>query len=231
LLLWPRIWAEQKPAARSGCAEKRSLVIGRPFFYNRLRAELQQPESPTIFKAFSYRAFLFRAALLYLGVSLPAAAFDSDTYDDPQPVKGYQEGPAWTESQTELPPFPPSGDLVELPEQPLNAALTVLVDIGQVHIGEDGVVRYTLVLRSASGAENVFFEGIRCSTLEWKTFAYGSQGHWRPMDSGWRPLENKGAGRYRYILYQHYLCEPGGLRLQLPDIKQRLRYGPEFDDE
>ena len=80
-------------------------------------------------------------------------------------------------------------------------------------LGEDGVVRYVMVLRSPRGSENTFFEGIRCSTREWRSYAFGSSdGVWKSMvDQPWAPIADLGVQRYRERLYRYYFCrKPDG---------------------
>lgn len=109
----------------------------------------------------------------------------------------------------------------------------MLVDLDQVTVGEeDRVVRYVLVLRSRSGAQNVFYEGMRCPTREYRTYAYGMQGKWRERDADWIQIDQGVMGRYREFLHDRLLCEPGGRYLPEEEIRQRLRYGRsdvEFD--
>ena len=49
----------------------------------------------------------------------------------------------------------------------------VAVDATSIDIGQDGVIRYVMVARSRSGAENISFEGIRCETRQRKNYAIG----------------------------------------------------------
>jgi CNP1-like family len=62
------------------------------------------------------------------------------------------------------------------------------VDPASVSVGTDRIVRYVLVARSPSGAENVTFEGIRCPG-EYRVYAVGrSDGSWAGRPSEWRPI-------------------------------------------
>ena len=66
-----------------------------------------------------------------------------------------------------MPAYPQVAALLRFPtDRPMPA---VLIDQRTQAIGEDGVVRYVLVVRSASGAESVSFEGLRCATGERRT--------------------------------------------------------------
>lgn len=77
--------------------------------------------------------------------------------------------------------------------------------------GEDGVVRYTLVIRTAGGAENINFEGMRCATGERKLYAFGRpDGQWsRNQAARWMPIDARSASSYQKELFFHYLCAVG----------------------
>ena len=69
--------------------------------------------------------------------------------------------------------------------------------------GKDGVVRYVLVARSPDGASNVSYEGIRCSTGQYRIFAVGGPGRsWGGRASEWRAL----GARWHRALYREYFC-------------------------
>jgi hypothetical protein len=94
------------------------------------------------------------------------------------------------------------------------------------------VVRYTLVIRTAGGATNVSFEGIRCGERQQKYYATGrSNGTWeRARKPQWRRIENKDINRHHLALYQDYLCS--GARLMntassVKEVLQRLRHSPQ----
>jgi CNP1-like family protein len=81
------------------------------------------------------------------------------------------------------------------------------VDWGSVSIGQDRIVRYVLVARSASGAENVSFEGIRCQG-EYRVYAVGGPGGgWAGQPSEWRPIP-RNVNSSQAALAKQYFC-PG----------------------
>jgi hypothetical protein len=62
------------------------------------------------------------------------------------------------------------------------------VDPESVSVGADRIVRYALVGRSPSGAENVTYEGLRCPD-EYRVYAVGRpDGSWAGRPSEWRPI-------------------------------------------
>ncbi len=80
----------------------------------------------------------------------------------------------WKESRIEVPPPPEDKDLLEIPVDVLSEEFTLYIDQRNLNVGEDNVVRYWLVLRTGRGANNVFYEGLRCRQREYKTYAYAS---------------------------------------------------------
>ncbi|RZJ00750.1 MAG: hypothetical protein EOP39_23945 [Rubrivivax sp.] len=83
------------------------------------------------------------------------------------------------------------------------------IDPETLTVGEDWVVRYVMVARSASGAQNVFYEGIRCQSAEVKTYARwdNNRSAWNtPSNAEWKPLSLGGATRPATILAMEGLC-------------------------
>lgn len=83
------------------------------------------------------------------------------------------------------------------------------VDEGSVSVGADGVVRFTLVVRTPGGAENVSFEGIRCATGERRLYASGrADGEWVvARNSVWQPIADNTYNRPRAALAWDYFCD------------------------
>ena len=92
-------------------------------------------------------------------------------------------------------------------------------------IGGDGVTRYTMVVRSSSGAETATFEGIRCQSAEWKMYATASRsGQWIPVRaSAWRLIEESNLNRARAALAKEYICDNGIQVRSVPEILTKLR--------
>jgi CNP1-like family len=76
-------------------------------------------------------------------------------------------------------------------------------------VGKDGVVRYVLVARSAQGAQSVSFEGIRCSTSEFRIYATGGDDGWLRSSSPWRPIAPRAVQRWHNALRDEYFCPFG----------------------
>ena len=169
-------------------------------------------------------------ALLLSWLSVAQAAMpDWDTADSPS-RSNYAEDTPWAEHGVGLPAYPEAGHLVKVPVQIADSNLEMFIDERSLTVGDDGVVRYVLVLRAPSGAENVFFEGLRCATHELRSYAYGtSRATWQSVDTAWTRIQSTGMGRYREQLYQYYLCQPARGILPRQEMLQRMRYGVRRD--
>jgi len=111
----------------------------------------------------------------------------------------------WEARKTLLPPYPKDGAL-----SPLYvggpATFSYFVDRAAVKVGDDGVVRYTLIARSASGASNVSYEGIRCGAYERRVYAYGTPAGWSQAgNSKWLPI-NRLASEPQTALADDIFC-------------------------
>ncbi|WP_206951098.1 CNP1-like family protein [Trinickia acidisoli] len=115
----------------------------------------------------------------------------------------------WTENKVEtLPSLPSERDLIAF-DVSQNTPLHFAVDAKSVSVGSDGVVRYTVVITSPSGAHNVNYEGIRCDTYEWRLYAGLNADHdgWdRTVSNDWARIENGDLNAYHASLYQDYFC-------------------------
>jgi hypothetical protein len=97
--------------------------------------------------------------------------------------------PEWAETQV---PPPPAFDIKKLVAIDVpGSSLAYGVDPASIQISKkDGIVRYVMVATSTSGARNVMYEGLRCSTGEFKTYSrYSPEGEWKPVtDAQWRSV-------------------------------------------
>jgi hypothetical protein len=146
--------------------------------------------------------------LCLLSMVAPAAAFfgpkKSSDYE-------YENEKPWVEIQAQLPSYPKSENLLEFDAGPASTNLH-FVDGSSISVGEDGVVRYSLVVKSPAGAMNVSYEGIRCQTNERKVYAYGraKDESWAPTRMGkWTDLENIKQNYAQRALYRYFFCPLG----------------------
>ncbi|WP_415248046.1 CNP1-like family protein [Thauera sp.] len=133
----------------------------------------------------------------------------------------FEEDPDWKESEVTMPP--PVDDARLRPFFVSSASPnSFFVDEGSLSVGEDRVVRYTLVVRTPGGAENITYEGLRCATGERRIYASGRRnGEWTPMKkSDWQPINDNAYNRPRAALaYDHFCDGPAAPR----DLEHALR--------
>ncbi|MCX7179343.1 MAG: CNP1-like family protein [Proteobacteria bacterium] len=121
-----------------------------------------------------------------------------------------------TEREQPLPAFPRQESLLEFYVSELTAN-HFFVDPLSIGVEQEGIVLYTIVVKTAGGATNINFEGINCSTGQLRIFATGrNDGLWsRARISEWQPIENKLVNRHHAALKHDYFC-PGGRPLVDP---------------
>lgn len=163
---------------------------------------------------------LFACAFILAGVAAPTAAWGlSDSEFDEQKKP-------WAEIEAQLPPYPRDETLLRF-EAGAATANRFYIDAPSLSVGEDGVVRYTMLIRAAGGATNVSFEGIRCETREQKLYAVArSDGRWtRARDPAWRHIEYRELNRHHGVLFADFFCEVArqGKPLPAKDILAALR--------
>lgn len=140
----------------------------------------------------------------------------------------------WQEVQAQLPAYPRAENLVPF-EVSAASRNRYYIDDVSLSVGEDGVVRYTVVVRTPGGAENVSFEGMRCENGERKLYAFGRPdgkggGDWsRNRRARWEPIQARQATSYHRALFYHYLCTVEG-KGDLAAIRRYLRQGGLYRD-
>ncbi|MGD2073354.1 MAG: CNP1-like family protein [Gammaproteobacteria bacterium] len=165
------------------------------------------------------RSSLIPAAFAMLACWHAAFGFDEDVYGEGDWAK-YKEGPAWEEQDVVLPPYPDEDNLIRVELSLNDFPFTFWIDGSSLQVGDDRVVRYTGILRSTTGVDNVFYEGVRCSKKEYQRYAYASGGSFKRLEnSAWRSVRSFGADRYRSVLMQEFLCPLPGYNRE----KQILR--------
>jgi hypothetical protein len=148
-------------------------------------------------------AFLGVGALAFVGLSGSAGAQSN------LPVPRYDEGAA-VEAEVVLPAYPQPGDLIRFPTSWTTHEISV--DRRSLVSEPDGLVRYTLVVRSSGGAENVSHEGLRCYSGERRVYAWGRRevggGTWAPArNANWAPINDRGINRYYYEFWRDVFCD------------------------
>ena len=136
---------------------------------------------------------------------------------------------SWKEIQAQIPPYPKPENLVQLKAGNVTSH-RFYVDASSVSLGEDGVMRYTVVVKTTGGATNVTFEGMRCETRERKVYAIGhSDGTWvRARDPKWQRIELRELTPYYYVLYREYFCSGAHARPPPKQAVEALKAGRGF---
>jgi hypothetical protein len=133
----------------------------------------------------------------------------------------------WVENKVDtLPPLPQDSNLLPF-EVSGNTPLHFAVDRNSLTVGDDGVVRYTIVVTSPSGARNVNYEGIRCDTYEWRQYAGLNADHdgWdRTVATDFTRIENGTLNAYQSVLYQDYMCANKMPTGKASQIIENIRY-------
>ena len=131
---------------------------------------------------------------------------------------------SWTEIAVQLPPLPEPANLLSFDVSNLTTQ-KFAIDAKSLSVGSDGVVRYTLVATSSSGAKNISHEGIRCAANERKIYALGhADGSWsRARRDQWEPIINNAVNRQQAALAQDYFCMGRATAGSAADILRRLR--------
>lgn len=132
----------------------------------------------------------------------------------------------WKEIGVAPPTYPNDADLIAV-RMPTTYTLKIYLDEKSVSLAQDGIARFTLVIESASGSRNVFFEGYQCETSEYKTYASGT------LDKTFEPIKKPKWERapyydtnaFRFQLLRYYVCDPNALSVALPprEFIHRLR--------
>jgi len=105
------------------------------------------------------------------------------------------------------PPYPLDSNLMEFSVGPA-VSHRHFIDTQSVSVGTDGVVRYTVVVKAAGGATNVFFEGIRCEPAQKRLYALGrAGGQWIDAKrADWTPISRYHPDDYHTALYEDGFC-------------------------
>jgi hypothetical protein len=123
----------------------------------------------------------------------------------------------WIENETKVLAMPQADDLRTVQIDALPGNLELLIDETRITVDpKDRVVRVWLWVRSDSGAESGTFEGFRCSTREYKVYAYANPRRDPPVRkatrANWLSAKKSRTANYRAELLNHYFCGIRGTR-------------------
>lgn len=132
----------------------------------------------------------------------------------------------WAEVEAQLPAFPQPENLVPFFVSAMSDN-KFLIDAESLSVASDGVVRFTLVIVSPSGARNISYEGIRCATGESRIYAFGrSDSTWSKARSDqWRKIRENSLNRHHAELFSEYFCVVGVTLRDADEARQVLRQG------
>ena len=163
--------------------------------------------------------------VLLLVLTSPAAAqWSRWDYENDRPKEVFKE------ADIKLPPLPKDENLLQF-EADAASPYRFFIDTHALSIGADGVVRYTLVVKTPGGATNTSYEGLRCDQGQIKIYAY-ARGHaaWvRARHPEWEEFRSQPSGRYRRVLKYDYFCTGKSNRTPVASVDEALqlmRYGP-----
>ncbi len=161
------------------------------------------------------RLYAAAAALMAVAGAHAQSQFEQDFDDKDKP---------WQEVEVQLPAAPKADNLVSFYVSPTTTQ-HFAIDVSSISLGSDGVVRYTLVATSSTGARNVSYEGIRCQTFERKLYAFGrDDGHWsRSRRDQWERIYDNAVNRQQAALAQDFFCQETMVAGKAEDMVARLR--------
>lgn len=116
--------------------------------------------------------------------------------------------PAPDEGSVSLPPLPQEENLLPFQVGPTSARNKFFVDRASVILTDAGVLRYTVVIRTPGGAENISYEGMNCTRREVRSYAYASKGGaWlRARNDAWESIGGTAYNGYRAVLASDGFC-------------------------
>jgi hypothetical protein len=117
----------------------------------------------------------------------------------------------WKEFRTQIPPVPADDAWTPVRLDSLPENLHAYLDMNSLNLSDkDFVVRYWLLIRSDKGGYTATWEGIRCSSGEYMTYAWGYKKRTPSVrevkQPRWRPLGGQKSGNYRQELAQDVFC-------------------------
>jgi hypothetical protein len=128
----------------------------------------------------------------------PLAKEESNDYTPPS------EG--WQERAVEIPQGFDPDDLQTFTLRGRQDRFEYAIERSSLQVEQDGVIRFLLVIRSAQGAVNSSYEGLRCGHRLVKVYAYGSGSGLIPLTTPeWQEIPKESSG-YQAILYDDLLC-------------------------
>ncbi len=179
--------------------------------------------------------FKYRFFLLILLMNLPQYAFSvNDLYDTLPQENDYDDSQdkPWQEDLVNQLTLPLEENLLELQIDHPPIGFKLFLDEESLQVSNtDYVIRYWLILK-AGKSRNSQFEGMKCSSREYKTYAFENK--WdkskvklNPV-AKWEPIDITGHNQFREEMRQFFFCN-GVLPRKREDILRRIKGYVNFD--
>jgi hypothetical protein len=145
--------------------------------------------------------------------SAAAAPFSDDKFEEMP----------WEEVAQSLPAQPKDDALIEV-DPSLPMPFRYGLDPASVSVGADGVIRYTVVAISSSGARNIAYEGMRCDSRERRIYALSNGSGWhKARNAAWQPVKVDRNTAVQAELYMSAFCDGKTVWGDVPVLLQRVR--------
>lgn len=179
-------------------------------------------------------SFLFSAAFaISLSVVTTSVIYADQENSSPDLGGGFIESKPWQESEVVFPAYPKADDMLKVEVDRINMPFNVYVDEKSFTVlPDDGVVRYTVVIQSVSGANNVLYEGIRCRAGQYRTYAYGTydKKFSEAITSEWKNIKENEFMVHRDNFLSYYMCSERGELYPVEEMLSRIKYPSDFQD-
>ncbi len=117
-----------------------------------------------------------------------------------------QDDPDWNETEAPSAPAFSSDKLLAL-DMPPYVTLKVGIDPATLVITPDGIVRYVVVSKNASGSVSAYYEGLRCSKAEVKTYARHNGSSWLAVkEPVWRSVYDNLPSKHALVFARQGAC-------------------------
>jgi len=159
------------------------------------------------------RYFTAYGFILLLFVATCAMAKPTDRYEE---LTGEQDDfdvieKPWEESAFQVPELPADDGWVNFPMDSLPATQKLALSKNNITIDKkDWVVRYWVLISSTGGAYNAAYQGVRCRTREFVTYAYGQKNREPRVtlvkEPRWTDIGKRRKGNYTEELARYIFC-------------------------
>jgi len=115
-------------------------------------------------------------------------------------------------------------------EMPPYVSVKVGIDPETISVSPNGIVRYVVVMRNATGSVSAAFEGLVCASGQVKTYARAQgNGSWTAVTTPvWRDMSDNLPSRHALAFARQGACDTGTARAPA-DIVKALRQGRRND--